>query len=158
MVEVDEEQDAMTPTLFGRIQTRLFLLATVGVVWMLIISPIVRPITPDGTSLRDVLSLGYAALVVVAVVGLVWELLYHGLQQFRWEKDWPTLFGLLTGINEGIVVYFVLQAGLPWDVGDVPGVAFVIMFATTWILVWLVANGPMRVLNLRWRFRGGRLL
>lgn len=148
----------MTPTLFGRIQTRLFLLATVGVVWMLIISPIVRPITPDGTSLRDVLSLGYAALVVVAVVGLVWELLYHGLQQFRWEKDWPTLFGLLTGINEGIVVYFVLQAGLPWDVGDVPGVAFVIMFATTWILVWLVANGPMRVLNLRWRFRGGRLL
>jgi hypothetical protein len=92
------------------------------------------------------------------VVGLVWELLYHGLQQFRWEKDWPTLFGLLTGINEGIVVYFVLQAGLPWDVGDVPGVAFVIMFATTWILVWLVANGPMRVLNLRWRFRGGRLL
>ena len=41
--EVDEEQDAMTPTLLGRIQTRIFLLATVGVVWMLIISPIVRP-------------------------------------------------------------------------------------------------------------------
>lgn len=148
----------MTPTLFGRIQTRLFLLATVGVVWMLIISPIVRPITPDGTSLGDVFSLGYAALVVVAVVGIVWEFIYHGLQQFRWEKDWPTLFGLLNGINEGIVVYFVLRAGLPWDVGDVPGVAFVIMFATTWILVWLVANGPMRVVSLRWRFRGGRLL
>ena len=56
-------------------------------------------------------SLGYAALVVVAVVGIVWELIYHGIQQFRWEKDWPTLFGLLTGINEGIVVYFVLDAG-----------------------------------------------
>jgi hypothetical protein len=158
MVEVDEEQDAMTPTLFGRIQTRLFLLATVGALWMLIISPIVRPLTPDGTSLSDVFSLGYAALVVVAVVGIVWEFLYHGLQQFRWEKDWPTLFGLVTGINEGIVVYFVLEAGLPWDVGDVPGVAFVIMFATTWILIWLVANGPMRIVNLRWRFRGGRLL
>ena len=148
----------MTPTLLGRIQTRLFLLATVGVVWMLIISPIVLPVTPDGVALGDVFSLGYAALVLVAVIGIVWEFVYHGLQQFRWEKDWPTLFGLLTGINEGIVVYFVLRAGLPWDVGDVPGLAFVIMFATTWILVWLVANGPMRVVNLRWRFRGGRLL
>ncbi|MFN3216997.1 MAG: hypothetical protein ACE367_10915 [Acidimicrobiales bacterium] len=148
----------MTPTLLGRIQTRLFLLATVGVVWMLIISPIVLPLTPDGVELGDVYSLGYAALVLVAVIGIVWEFIYHGLQQFRWEKDWPTLFGLLTGINEGIVVYLVLRAGLPWDVGDVPGVAFVIMFATTWILVWLVANGPMRVLSLRWRFRGGRLL
>lgn len=148
----------MTPTLLGRIQTRIFLVATVGVVWMLIISPIVLPLTPDGTSLSDVYRLGYAALVVVAVVGIVWELVYHGLQQFRWEKDWPTLFGLLNGINEGIVVYFVLEAGLPWDVGDVPGTAYVIMFATTWVLIWLVANGPMRVVNLRWRFRGGRLL
>lgn len=148
----------MTPTLLGRIQTRIFLVATVGVVWMLIISPIVLPLTPDGTELGDVYSLGYAALVAVAVVGIVWEFIYHGLQQFRWEKDWPTLFGLLTGINEGIVVYFVLEAGLPWDVGEVPGTAYVIMFATTWILIWLAANGPMRVVNLRWRFRGGRLL
>ncbi len=27
--------------------------------------------------------------------------------QFRWEKDWPTMFGYLTGINEGIVAYLV---------------------------------------------------
>lgn len=148
----------MTPTLLGRIQTRLFLVATIGAVWMLIISPIVSPLTPDGTDLADIYSLGYAALVVVAVAGIAWELLYHGLQQLRWEKDWPTLFGLLTGINEGVVVFLVLQAGLPWDVGDVPGAAYVVMFATTWVAIWLVANGPMRVIDLRWRFRGGRLL
>lgn len=147
----------MTPTLFGRIQTRLFLVATVGVVWILIVGPIVRPLTDDA-GLGDVYSLGLAALVLVAVVGIVWELAYHGLQQLRWEKDWPTLFGLLTGINEGIVVYLLLDAGLPWDVGEVPGTAYVVMFATTWVLIWLAANGPMRVVNLRWRFRGGRLL
>ena len=27
-----------------------------------------------------------------------------------------------------------------------------------WFVVWLVANGPMRVPFLRWRFRGGRLV
>ena len=37
----------------------------------------------------------------------VWEFVYQLLMQFRWEKDWPTLFGYLTGINEGILVYVV---------------------------------------------------
>ena len=147
----------MTPTLLGRIQTRLFLLATVGVVWTLIIGPFLK-LFMDESTLGDVYRLAFGALVLVAVVGIGWELLYHGLQQFRWEKDWPTLFGLLTGINEGIVVALLLGAGLPWDVGEVPMTAFTIHFATTWILVWLVANGPMRVVSLRWRFRGGRLL
>ena len=100
----------------------------------------------------------FGALLLVAVVGVGWELLYHGLQQFRWEKDWPTLFGLLTGVPEGIVVYVLLSAGVPWDVGEIPGTAFIVHFATTWLVIWLVANGPMRVVLIRWRFRGGRIL
>lgn len=148
----------MTPTLFGRIQTRIFLLATVGVVWTLIIGPFLTLLV-DGADTGDIYRLAFGALVDVAVVGIVWEFIYHGLQQFRWEKDWPTLFGLLNGINEGIVVALLLKADLPWDVGgDIPVGAFTVHFATTWILVWLVANGPMRVLSLRWRFRGGRLI
>ncbi len=146
----------MTPTLSGRIQTRIFLVATVGVVWTLLIGPLLDPLADGG--LGDVYRLGFGALVLVALVGIPWELLYHGLQQFRWEKDWPTLFGLITGINEGIVVYLLLSAGVPWDVGDVPGAVFTLHFATTWIVIWLVANGPMRVVFIRWRFRGGQLL
>jgi hypothetical protein len=38
----------------------------------------------------------FLVLLAVAVLGVVWELIYHFLMQFRWEKDWPTLFGLLT--------------------------------------------------------------
>ena len=147
----------MTPTLMGRIQTRLFLLVTVGVVWTLLIGPFLMPLADDA-SLSDIYRLAFGALVDVALVGIAWELLYHLLQQYRWEKDWPTLFGLVTGINEGVVVAVLLSMGFPWDVGDVPAAAFVAHFTTTWLVVWLAANGPMRVVSLRWRFRGGRLL
>lgn len=148
----------MTPTLLGRIQTRLFLVATVGVVWMLIISPIVLPITPDETALGDVFSLGYAALVVVAVVGIVWELIYHGLQQFRWEKDWPALFGFVAFIPEGILLHAILRATVLRNAPAFATVTFWAHFFTTWALVWFFMNGPMRVVSLRWRFRGGRLV
>ena len=143
----------MTPTLFGRIQTRVALLLTVGVVWTLLITPVL----PGLGELSDGYAVTFRAVVLVIVIGIGWEFLYHGLQQIRWEKDWPTLFGLLTGITEGIVVWFALQAMLPDDLG-VTGAQFVIHFATTWVVVWLFANGPMRVLSLRWRFRGGRLV
>ena len=148
----------MTPTLSGRIQTRLVLLATLGVLWTVLIGPLlVGSMGDDAATLGDVYRLAFGALVLVAVVGVVWEFVYHGLQQYRWEKDWPTLFGLLEGLPEGIVVLLLLRAGLPWDVGDVPVGAYIVHFASTWIVVWLFANGPMRVVNLRWRYRGGQL-
>ena len=48
-----------------------------------------------------------------------------------------------------------MMPGLP---GPVPLAAFTVHFLVVWILVWLAANGPMRVPFLRWRFRGGRLV
>ncbi len=148
----------MTPTLSGRIQTRLVLLTSLGVLWTVLIGPLLVGIMgDDAATLGDVYRLAFGALVLVAVVGVAWELIYHGLQQYRWEKDWPTLFGLIEGLPEGIVVLLLLRAGLPWDVGDVPVGAYIVHFATTWIVVWLFANGPMRVINLRWRYRGGQL-
>jgi hypothetical protein len=95
-------------------------------------------------------------LLTVLILGVIWEFVYHGLQQFRWEKDWPTLFGLLTMINEGIVVWLFIKGGLVPGVGDVPLAAFGIQFITTWLVVWLVANGPVQIFFSRWRFRGGR--
>lgn len=137
----------MTPTLFGRIQTRLFMVFTFGLVWSILVLPLLP--RPAGASLGDVAGDVFAALVGVALLGLVWEVVYHGLQQLRWEKDWPSLFGLLTGINEGLLLFIVL---------DMPLATFLVHFITTWIVIWLAAHGPMRVLFLRWRFRGGRLV
>jgi hypothetical protein len=142
----------MTPTLAGRIQTRIFLVLVIGIPWTLLIGPALP--RPEGATLGDLYEVLLTAVVVVAVFGIAWELLYQWLQQYRWEKDWPTLFGLITGVPEAISTYLILLAfGFDVDTG-----AFLIQFTTLWILVWLVANGPMRVVFPRWRFRGGRLL
>jgi hypothetical protein len=145
----------MVPTLNGRIQTRIFLLAVVGGLITLIIVPVLPGGAPLGDKYRD----GFLVLLSVAVVGVFWELFYHFLMQWRWEKDWPTLFGLVEGIPEGLLIWLLLSVGaIPGIVGTVGGAAFVIQFAAIWLGVWVAANGPMRVPFIRWRFRGGRLV
>ena len=145
----------MLPTLNGRIQTRVFLLLVVGGIWTLLLTPMLPLGAPIGTAYRAT----FVVLLTVLVLGVGWEFVYHLLQQFRWEKDWPTLFGLLTAINEGFVVWLLVHdgsaPGLPFPVST--GV-FLVQFLSTWLLVWLVAIGPMRVVFHRWRFQGGRFL
>jgi len=144
----------MLPTLPGRIQTRLFLLAIVGGLITLIIVPVLPGSAPLGDKYRD----GFLVLASVAVVGILWELLYHLLMQWRWEKDWPTFFGLATAVPEGLLIWLLLyERAIPGIVGRVSGADFIIQFSLVWLGVWLVANGPMRVPFIRWRFHGGRL-
>jgi hypothetical protein len=144
----------MVPTLNGRIQTRLVLLAVVGGLVTLVIVPVLPGSAPLGDKYRD----GFLVLAAVAVLGVAWECVYHFLMQWRWEKDWPTLFGLVTLVPEGLLVWILLSAGaIPGIVGTVSGAAFAIQFLAIWLSVWLVANGPMRVPFIRWRFQGGRL-
>lgn len=146
----------MTPTLGGRLQTRLFLLLVVGTVWTLVIGPFLP--NPAGLSLGDLYSNALQVILWTAGVGLLWEFVYHGLQQFRWEKDWPILFALLNGFNEGLVVWLLVgPAGLV-TAGGIPGSTFLVHFATTWIVTWLWVVGPHRMVFIRWRFEGGRLL
>ena len=121
----------MLPTLNGRIQTRIFLLAVVGSIWTLIITPIL----PTGAPLSDSYRTTFTILGLILVLGIFWELLYHAIQQFRWEKDWPTIFGLLTAIPEGLLVWFIVAGGaIPW-IDSIPGPAFVIHFVKSPSLV-----------------------
>jgi hypothetical protein len=137
------------PTLNGRIQTRIALTLVVGGVWTLLI----------GWALPGGYGPAFTVLVALTVLGIGWELLYHFIQQFRWEKDWPTLFGLITVVPEALLLWGLLAAGIVPGLPDgVPLGAFVLHVVTTWIVVWLVANGPMRVPFVHWRFRGGRLI
>jgi hypothetical protein len=144
----------MVPTVFGRIQTRLFLLAAVGGA----LTALITPLLPASGPLAQRYQATFVVLAAVAVLGVAWELVYHFIMQWRWEKDWPTLFGLLTLVPEGVLVWALatrrLLPGLP---GPVATAVFVIHFLAVWLLVWLVGNGPMRVPFIRWRFRGGRL-
>lgn len=144
----------MVPTLAGRLETRIFVLVVIGGLVTLAVTPLVSTDVPLGERYRAT----YVVLAAVLVLGLVWELLYHFLQQFRWEKDWPTLFGLLTGVNEGLLVWILLSVGaLPTGV-DVSGGTFLAIFVSVWLVGWLWVNGPMRVPFVRWRFKGGRLV
>ncbi len=144
----------MLPTLAGRIQTRIALLAVIGG----LVTAVLCPVLPVPAPLADRYRNGFVVLAAVAVLGIGWELIYHFLMQWRWEKDWPTLFGLVTLVPEGLLLWLLLSAGLvPGIAGTVPAPAFCIQFLAVWLAVWLVANGPMRVPFIRWRFRGGRL-
>ena len=145
----------MLPTLNGRIQTRIFVSLVVGAIWTLLITPLL----PLPGTLAQAYAITFTVLLTVTVLGLVWELIYHFLQQFRWEKDWPTFFGLVTAVNEGALVRLVLESGgAPGIDGPVPLSAFLLQFVSTWLVLWLVVNGPMRVPFVHWRFRGGRLI
>lgn len=141
----------MTPTLIGRIQSRLIVVLIVGLTWTLFVTPL---LPAGGSSLAAVYAMTFRAVFITAILGaLLWEPLYHFLQQYRWEKDWPTGLGLITALPEGIVVLAVLEGS-----GPVPFGAFFWHFLTTWLLIWFVVNGPLRILLPRWRFRGGRFL
>jgi hypothetical protein len=144
----------MVPTLIGRLQTRVASLGVIGSLLTLLVTPVL----PMDGGLGAKYKATFGILVTVIVLGLAWELLYHWLQQWRWEKDWPTIFGLLTAIPEGILVWIALGAGLVPGDPSVSGLAFVVDFVVVWIGTWLFVNGPMRVPFLRWRFTGGRLI
>jgi hypothetical protein len=147
----------MVPTLNGRIQTRIFALAVIGGLTQLWLSSLLPGM--HGRPLSDVYQVTFAILGTTIVLGIAWELLYHLLMQFRWEKDWPTLFGLVTVVNEGALLWFLVKADVvPFVSSDLPLGTFVLDFAVVWLLSWLWVNGPMRVLSLHWRFNGGRLV
>lgn len=141
----------MVPTLTGRIQTRIAVLAVVGG----LVTLVVTPLLPGAVEYRS----AYIVLVSVIVLGIGWELAYHGLQQFRWEKDWPTLFGLATALNEGLLLWILLGLGAVPGIDHRPSAAaFVVQFGLVWVTSWLWVNGPMRVPFIRWRFHGGSLV
>ena len=136
----------MTSTFLGRVQTRLFVVFTVGLLWTLLVTPFLA--APYRVTLLT--------LVWVALLGIVvWEPLFHLLQQFRWEKDWPAFFLLGQVVPEAVLVRVVLDRTLDSAVGLG---TFAVHFATTWLAIFLFLQGPMRVPFLRWRFRGGRIL
>ena len=160
----------MLPTLNGRIQTRIFLVVVIGGIWTAIITPLVRLFMEGDPSLGDAYTVTYTVLAIVLVLGIVWEFVYQVLMQFRWEKDWPTFFGYLTGINEGIAAYLVAKA-LAVDPTETAGAPewriflegltvapFLVDFVTTWIVIQLFAGNYMKMIFLRWRFKGGRLI
>jgi hypothetical protein len=146
----------MTPTLLGRWQTRLFLLGTVGVLITLIFGFLFKDfVTP------------LALLGYVLLLGFIWDILYNFLQSLRWDRDWPPLFMVGSGLLEALLVWGLVKAGFLWaglGLAGLPGVyagltltQFAMHYGMVFTVTLLIMLGPLKVVFLKWRFRGGQL-
>lgn len=152
----------MTPTLMGRIQTRIFLVAVIGSIWTLLITPLL----PVDAPLDIKYTVTYRVLLAFGLCGIVWECIYHGLMQLRWEKDWPAFLTILLIVPEGFVVWLLMRFGvlgpsaeaIARNLVEFALLSFLIHFVTTYYVAFLWSNTFMRVQSIRWRFRGGRLI
>ncbi len=145
---------SMTPTLLGRWQTRLLLLATVGV---LVSFPFAAGWIGFGANSIYFWILGY-----VAIFGLGWDILYNYLQKFRWDRDWPAAYQLLAGIWEFIFVFCGVKAfgflPIPLPKDNLEIGVFLKHYIMVWIAVFISSQSLMRIIFPRSRFRGGQWL
>ena len=144
----------MTPTLLGRWQTRLLLLATVGV---LVSLPFATGLIASNPNSVYFWILGY-----VAIFGLGWDFIYDKLQKYRWDRDWPAAFQLGAGIWElifvfcGVKLFGFLPIPVPKDL--LPPQVFLLHYSLVWLAVFITSQSLMRIIFPRWRFRGGEWL
>ncbi|MFZ0545789.1 MAG: hypothetical protein WAM60_10155 [Candidatus Promineifilaceae bacterium] len=138
----------MTPTLFGRIQTRLLLLGTVGAVVTFFYGILAAILT--GTAFGFFIP--FILLFLVATFGIIWDILYNFAQKFRWDHDWPPAFSFITAFIEMLPIMFIAL------LLNVHPVLFLFHYWTVWWTTFIMALGPMRVIFPRWRFRGGQWL
>ncbi|MEM9567234.1 MAG: hypothetical protein AAF974_02915 [Cyanobacteria bacterium P01_E01_bin.34] len=120
----------MTPTLLGRIQTRILLFGSVGALVSF----------PFGAA-------GLLVLFVALILGMLWDILYNFIQKLLWDRDWPAALQLAAGIWEGLVLLALF-----------PGVFNVWHYSLVWLSVFVASQSIMRLMFPRWRFRGGRWL
>lgn len=145
----------MTPTLLGRWQTRILLMATAGalatVFW--------------GVQFDRMRTL-FLLLLYVTLLGLVLDVIYQQLQLLRWDNDWPPIFHVATGILEGGLIWFFLKNPIFWD-DTLPGIRmtemltfrqFLTHYASAFVLVYLTNWNLMKVIFPKWRWYGGQWL
>jgi hypothetical protein len=141
-------------TLRGRLETRWFLACAVALPWTLTVALLAQP--GSAGALLTIRSTT-ATVLLMALLGSLWELAYHGCQQLRWDRDWPSAVALASVVPEAGTLWVTLGR-LPnhWVHRTGPA-TFLLLIGSAWLIMWVFAQGPMRVLFLRWRIHGGRL-
>ncbi len=146
----------MTPTIYGRWQTRVLLLSIIG----FIVSLLLAYFFPS----FDLVTL-IIVLLYVTILGLGWDILYNFLQQLRWDHDWPPAFQLAAGIWEALFLWLLFQADFFWHAlgakgpyGITPDLTltqFTIHYSLVWFTTFLASQGLLRIIFPRWRYNGG---
>jgi len=138
----------MTPVMFGRWETRIVMLGTLGAV------------VTAGFAINDNTNVYFKVLGYIAAFGIGWDIVYYGIQQVKWDRDWPPFAQWLAGAGEGLFVYLMIdKVGLPGiDKGSVPLDYFIPHYAIVWASIWVFLHGPIRAFSPVWRFHGGRFV
>jgi hypothetical protein len=137
---------AMTPVIRGRWETRIYLLALVGIPISIAFAFFFGDLSP------------LPLLVYLLGIGCALDLVYDLYQRFRWDSDWPPVLHLLSGILEGALLWTLIHnVNVPVVNPGITLEQFTMHYATTWIAIFIVLWGPMKILYPRWRFLGGRL-
>ncbi len=137
----------MTSTIFGRWQTRLLLMGTAGLIITIFFALLFRSAAP------------FVLLFYVTFFGLIWDMLYNMLQKMRWDRDWPPLFSVVTGIVEAIFLVILLNIiRLPGVGPRVTILQFSLHYTAVWLLTFLIALGPLKTAFPHLRFKGGQWL
>jgi hypothetical protein len=103
-------------------------------------------------------SIYFWVLLYIGLFGLVWDCLYHLLQQLLWDHDWPGVLQFLAAVVEalflgGLIKFF----GLPHISPSALNLnLFALHYSLVWVTVYLSSWVVMRLFFPRWRFRGGR--
>ncbi len=134
-------------TLCGRWDTRLLLTALIGL-----------PLTFGfcwlyGDSQTPLVLLGYTLSF-----GLGWDVLYYRLQSRRWDRDWPPLLLVLSGLWEGIVLWQLARHGLLPDVSTALTAAQFWLHYTTVFGATFAATFALPLFSLHGRYHGGQWL
>ena len=136
----------MTPTLLGRWQIRIFLLATIGVIIALLV----------GLGLGNYQT-PLLVLLYVLLFGLVWDILFQVITSYRWDRDWPTSFQVAAGIIEGALVYILLRVNALPGIKVAPSFPiYLLQYGVTWLAIFLLTQGPLRIFWINWRYQGGQ--
>ncbi|MEM9755311.1 MAG: hypothetical protein AAF914_04925 [Pseudomonadota bacterium] len=156
----------MTPTLLGRIQTRLILFFFIGLPITFIFALGQAGWRFDWSEMR----VFFVFLICILVVGLILDPVYILIQRFRWDRDWPFAFQFLFSIVEFLIVLGIAAIGfLPFldamttveKGANVPpgfnALTPTIHFILVFIPSFLALLGPISLFAIRWRFKAGQL-
>ena len=124
----------MTPTLAGRIETRLFLN-------FLVAFPVLA-----------LLGMVRVFFIMVAL-GVVLDFLYHTLQHKRWEGDWPHLYALLSGTLEGLLLWVIISLA-----GNLEFSIFVLIYSLIWASMYIFQSTLLNIFFPKRRFQGGKIM
>jgi hypothetical protein len=144
----------VTPILFGRWQTRTFLLWTIGALVTFIVT-----LFYDGPN-----DIFWEVLFYIWLFGLGWDMLYIAIQQLKWDRDWPPYAQWAAAAWEGLFLSLVIgYVGLPGidkgffgenEILD----RYIVHYTLVWFFTFWASQTLMRAWFPMWRFHGGRIV